>query len=56
MKSMAEGLGRDPQVESLLRARTQQLGIQQSRDTVGLSLGDALARSLSPGRSMGMGR
>jgi Ti-type conjugative transfer relaxase TraA len=56
MKSMAEGLGRDPQVESLLRARTQQLGIQQSRDTVGLSLGDALARSLSPGRSMGLGR
>ena len=56
MKTMAEGLGRDPQVESILRGKKLELGLEKVREVAGVSMGDVLVRSLSLGRSMGMGR
>jgi Ti-type conjugative transfer relaxase TraA len=56
MKSMAEGLGRDAQVESLLRGKKLELGLGKVRDMPGVSMGDALVRSLTLGRSIGLGR
>ena len=54
--AMAEGLGRDPQVESILRGKKLELGLEKVREVAGVSMGDVLVRSLSLGRSMGMGR
>ena len=56
MKSMAEGLGRDAQVESILRGKKLELGLGKVRDMPGVSMGDALVRSLTLGRSIGLGR
>jgi hypothetical protein len=56
MKTMAQGLGRDAQVESILRGRKVELGLGKVRDMAGVSMGDALVRSLSLGRSIGLGR
>ena len=56
MKTMAQGLGRDAQVESILRGRKVELGLGKVRDAAGVSMGDALVRSLSLGRYIGLGR
>jgi len=56
MKTMAQGLGRDAQVESILRGKKLELGLGKAREVAGVSMGDVLVRSLSLGRSMGMGR
>ena len=53
MADLVKGLERDPQVESLVRARAEELGLQgmMRRDE---SLSHALERSLSRGRGHGM--
>jgi Ti-type conjugative transfer relaxase TraA len=56
MRSMADGLGRDAQVESILRGKKLELGLGKVRDMPGVSMGDALVRSLTLGRSIGLGR
>ena len=56
MKAMAQGLGRDAQVDSILRGKKVELGLGKVRDVAGVSMGDALVRSLSLGRSIGLGR
>ncbi|MBW0151474.1 MAG: Ti-type conjugative transfer relaxase TraA [Phenylobacterium sp.] len=56
MKAMAQGLGRDAQVESILCGRKLELGLGKVRDVAGVSMGDALVRSLTLGRSIGLGR
>jgi Ti-type conjugative transfer relaxase TraA len=56
MKTMAEGLGRDAQVESILRGKKLELGLGKIRDVPGVSMSDALVRSLTLGRSIGLGR
>ena len=56
MKTMADGLGRDAQVESILRGKKLELGLGKVRDMPGVSMGDALVRSLTLGRSIGLGR
>jgi hypothetical protein len=56
MKAMADGLGRDAQVESILRGKKLELGLGKVRDMPGVSMGDALVRSLTLRRSIGLGR
>jgi Ti-type conjugative transfer relaxase TraA len=56
MKAMADGLGRDAQVESILRGKKVELGLGKLRDVPGVSMGDSLVRSLTLGRSIGLGR
>ena len=56
MKAIADGLGRDAQVESILRGKKLELGLGKVRDIPGVSVGDALVRSLTLGRSIGLGR
>ena len=56
MKAMAQGLGRDAKVESILRGRKPELGLGKVRDVAGMSMSDALVRSLTLGRSIGLGR
>ncbi|MDZ4112927.1 MAG: hypothetical protein U1E18_25480, partial [Brevundimonas sp.] len=56
MKTMAQGLRRDAQVESILRGKKLELGLGKVRDVAGVSMGDALVRSLTLGRSIGLGR
>jgi Ti-type conjugative transfer relaxase TraA len=56
MKAMAQGLGRDAQVESILRGKKLELGLGKAREVAGVSMGDALVRSLTLGRSIGLGR
>jgi hypothetical protein len=51
MKSMAKGLGRDSQVESLLSGRRKDLGL--SAPSSGRNLAQDLARSLGIGRGLG---
>jgi Ti-type conjugative transfer relaxase TraA len=51
MKTMAKGLGRDPQVESLLSGRRKELGL--SAPSPGRNLAQDLARSLGIGRGLG---
>jgi Ti-type conjugative transfer relaxase TraA len=51
MKTMAKGLGRDPQVESLLSGRRKELGL--SAPSPGRNLAHDLARSLGIGRGLG---
>ncbi len=57
MAGMAKSLERDPQVESILRGRTRELGLEigmnRSRD---LNLGRELTRDLVIGRDRGMSR
>jgi Ti-type conjugative transfer relaxase TraA len=52
MLGMAQGLERDPQVESLLRNRKAQLGLP---DVLGRSVGQSLAELVGRGRSRGLG-
>lgn len=54
MKGLAEGLGRDPQVESILRGKRQELGLDAAH-VAGRSVGDDLARS-PVGGSQGLER
>jgi hypothetical protein len=55
MEGLAKSLERDPQVESILRNRCQDLGIgPPARQSEGLS--HELAQSLTRGRSLGIGR
>jgi Ti-type conjugative transfer relaxase TraA len=51
MKTLAKGLGRDPQVESLLSGRRKELGL--SAPSPGRNLAQDLARSLGIGRGLG---
>ena len=51
MKSLAKGLSRDPQVESLLSGRRRELGL--SGASQGRNLVQDLARSLGLGRGLG---
>ena len=55
MGEFAGGLKRDPQLESVLTRRDKELGISMKR-SVESDLGQALLRSLSKGRTLGMGR
>ena len=50
MKTLAKGLGRDPQVESLLSRRRKELGL--SAPSPGRNLAQDLARSLGIGRGL----
>ncbi len=55
MQGLAKSLERDPQVESLLRNRRQEIGIgQHMRQSEGISR--ELERSLTRGRSLGLER
>ena len=51
MKTLAKGLGRDPQVETLLAGRRKELGL--SAPSPGRNLAQDLARSLGIGRGLG---
>ena len=50
MKTVAKGLGREPQVESLLSGRRKELGL--SSPSPGRNLAQDLARSLGIGRGL----
>jgi len=55
MRGMAKNLERDPQVESILRARRSQLGLPDAPGrSVAQSLGDLIGRSRSRGIGIGM--
>jgi hypothetical protein len=54
MQGMAKSLERDPQVESLLRNRSHELGVRQRSQ--GQSLAQDMERSLTQSRGMGMER
>ena len=55
MNGLAKSLERDPQVESILRNRRQEIGIGQNmRQSEGISR--ELERSLTRGRSIGLER
>ena len=55
MKVMVKGLERDPQVESLLRGKRQELGLERERNISLPSLGRDLVQSLVRGRTLGIG-
>lgn len=54
MRGMAKGLERDPQVESILRNRSQELGISHIRREQNIA--HEMERSLTRGRSLGLER
>lgn len=55
MAGMAKSLERDPQLESILRNRKQQLGLPPMRDkSIGQSLTDMLGLGRGRGLSIGM--
>ena len=56
MKGMVKGLERDPQVESLLRGKRKELGLERVRNVPLPSLGGELVQSLVRGRTLGLGR
>ncbi|WP_394443436.1 Ti-type conjugative transfer relaxase TraA (plasmid) [Sphingobium naphthae] len=60
MAGMAKSLERDPQVESILRGRTRELGLEigmnRSRDMSGGELGRQLTQELGISRDRGMSR
>jgi hypothetical protein len=61
MAGMAKSLERDPQVESILRGRTRELGLEigmnRSRDMMGRGeLGRQLTQDLGIGRDRGLSR
>ncbi|MCF8710197.1 Ti-type conjugative transfer relaxase TraA [Rhizorhapis sp. SPR117] len=60
MAGMAKSLERDPQVESILRGRTRELGLDtamnRSRDMGGGDLGRQLTQDLGIGRDRGLSR
>jgi hypothetical protein len=55
MVGMAKSLGRDPQVESLLRSRKAELGLPGNvrGQSIGHSLGEMVGRTI--GRGLGIG-
>lgn len=53
MRGMTKNLERDPQVESILRNRSQDLGIGHVRQSE--SLARNMEQSLARGRSQGLG-
>ena len=55
MKGMAKGLERDPQVESLLRGRSRELGLEMEI-TRGKSMGAELVQQITPTRDRGLSR
>lgn len=55
MKGMAKGLERDPQVESLLKGRSRELGLQMEISR-GRSIGAELVQQLDRGRDRGLSR
>jgi Ti-type conjugative transfer relaxase TraA len=55
MAGMAKSLERDPQMESVLRGRTRELGLEKSMERV-RDLGGALTRDLGIGRDRGLER
>jgi hypothetical protein len=52
MEKAAGGLARDPQLESALRRRAPELELDMQRER---SIGDALMRSIKPGRNRDRG-
>lgn len=60
MAGMVKSLERDPQMESILRSRARELGLDKamSRDPVMVrsDLGKRLTRDLEMGRNRGLGR
>ncbi|NML13097.1 Ti-type conjugative transfer relaxase TraA, partial [Sphingobium sp. AR-3-1] len=59
MAGMAKSLERDPQVESILRGRTRELGLETDRNQrldMSRDLGRELARDLEIGRDRGLSR
>jgi len=56
MGKLAEGLQRDPQMESVLRARSKELGLGSHGQSLGQDLQRELTRSLGQGRGLGMSR
>ena len=58
MAGMAKSLERDPQVESILRGRTRELGLETARNQLDMNreLGRKLARNLEIGRDRGLSR
>ncbi|WP_443026137.1 hypothetical protein, partial [Sphingomonas sp. CCH9-H8] len=52
MENMAGGLHRDPQLESVLRARASELALRMER---GRSIGQELAQSVGQGRDRDRG-
>ena len=55
MAGMAKSLERDPQMESVLRGRTRELGLERSMEQA-RDLGSALTRDLGIGRDRGLER
>ena len=55
MQGMAKGLERDPQVESLLRGRSKELGLQMEIAR-GKSMGAELVQQITPTRDRGLSR
>ena len=55
MKSLAGGLARDPQLESLLAGRKRDLGLTLGAD-IGRDLGQQLTRAITRGLGIGFGR
>lgn len=56
MQGMAQSLERDPQVESILRNRSRELGIHQYRERQGEGIAHELTQSLARGRGQTLGR
>ena len=56
MKGMVKGLERDPQVESLLRGKRKELGLERTGNVPLPSLRGELIQSLVRGRTLGLGR
>jgi hypothetical protein len=52
MAKVAGAIGRDPQLESALRRRAPELALKVEKDR---AIGDALAKSLEPGRERDRG-
>ncbi len=56
LKGMVKGLERDPQVESLLRGKRKELGLERTGSVPLPSLRRELIQSLVRGRTLGLGR
>ena len=56
LKGLVKGLDRDPQVESLLRGKRKELGLERTGNVPLPSLRGELIQSLVRGRSLGLGR
>ena len=56
MQGMAQSLERDPQMESILRGRSRELGIHQYRERQSEGIAHELTQSLARGRGQSLGR